>query len=189
MGWDGDRYQERFDALAESGLDVHGEARFVLALEPGSVLDAGCGTGRVAVELAHRGVEVVGADVEPSMIATARRLGPDLTWVVADLVDLDLGRTFDAVVMAGNVVLFTPPGTHTAVVAGCARHLAPGGALVSGFQLDGDYGLSDYDADCQAAGVILAERFATWSRDPFPGDGSYAVSVHRSGPISRDQDR
>ncbi len=180
MAWDGDRYQERFDALADSGLDMHGEARFVAAMAPRSVLDAGCGTGRVAIELARRGVEVVGADLEPSMIATARRLGPDLTWVVSDLVDLDLERTFDLVVMAGNVVLFTPPGTHAAVVAGCARHLAPGGALLSGFELGGDYELADYDDHCAAAGLALTERFATWSHDPFPGDGSYAVSVHRS---------
>ena len=49
--WDGDEYQRRFDALATAGKDVHGEAAFVMAMEPGSVLDAGCGTGRVAIEL------------------------------------------------------------------------------------------------------------------------------------------
>ncbi|MBV8961292.1 MAG: SAM-dependent methyltransferase, partial [Actinobacteria bacterium] len=60
--WDGDEYQRRFDALAESGADVHGEATFVAAYSPASVLDAGCGTGRVGIELARRGIEVVGAD-------------------------------------------------------------------------------------------------------------------------------
>jgi 2-polyprenyl-3-methyl-5-hydroxy-6-metoxy-1,4-benzoquinol methylase len=177
--WDGDRFQAKFDQLAASGVDVHGEADFVMTLEPATVLDAGCGTGRVAIELARRGAEVVGVDADASMLDTARRRGPDVEWVVADLVDLDLGRTFDVVVMAGNVPLFTAPGTNAAVVAGCARHVAPGGALLAGFQLGRRYTLDEYDADCAIAGLTVEARYATWDRDPFPGDGSYAVSVHR----------
>ena len=46
--WDGDAYQRRFDELAATGKDVHGEVGFVMMLEPVTVLDAGCGTGRVA---------------------------------------------------------------------------------------------------------------------------------------------
>src|SRR5438094_28211 len=117
--WDGADYQRRFDDLAESGADVHGEADFIMRYDPRSVLDAGCGSGRVAVELARRGVDVVGADVNPSMLAVARERAPQLTWVESDLAALDLGRTFDVVVMAGNVPLFTPEGTHAALVAGC----------------------------------------------------------------------
>ena len=50
-GWDGDDYQARFDKRAREGANVHGEADLVMTLRPGSVLDAGCGTGRVAREL------------------------------------------------------------------------------------------------------------------------------------------
>jgi 2-polyprenyl-3-methyl-5-hydroxy-6-metoxy-1,4-benzoquinol methylase len=66
MSRDGDAYQARFDRLAASGLDVHGEASFVASLEPAptSVLDAGCGTGRVAIELGRRGLTVVDVDVD-----------------------------------------------------------------------------------------------------------------------------
>ncbi len=177
--WDGEEYQQRFDALESQGVEVHGEVDFLMTLTPGSVLDAGCGSGRVARELAAREIEVVGVDVEPSMIAAARQRSPELEWHVVDLADLDLGRVFDVVVMAGNVPLFTPPGTHAAVVAGCARHVAPEGALVSGFSLGRGYELDEYDEHCAAAGLLLEERFATWDRDPFPGDGSYTVSVHR----------
>jgi SAM-dependent methyltransferase len=180
MTWDGESYQRRLETLATSGADVHGEADFVTGLGPTTVLDAGCGTGRVARELAQRGIEVVGADTDPSMIATARRLSPELTWVEADITGLDLDRVFDLVVMAGNVPLFTPPGTQAALVRGCARHLRPGGALVAGFQLDRRYSVIDYDRHCQDAGLELAERWATWDRLPFPGPGTYAVSVHRS---------
>src|SRR5690349_1912206 len=106
--WDGAQYQERFDKLAASGNDVHGEADFVMRYAPRTVLDAGCGTGRVAIELARRGVDVVGADVNPSMLVVARDRAPQIEWVHSDLTALDLGRTFDVVVMAGNVPLFTP---------------------------------------------------------------------------------
>jgi SAM-dependent methyltransferase len=174
--WDGDGYQDRFDALAAGGADVHGEATFVRAYRPASVLDAGCGTGRVAIELARHGIEVTGVDVDASMLATARGRATGVTWLEADLAGLDLGRTFDVVVMAGNVPLFTPPGTQAALVAGVARHA--GRLLVTGFSLDRGYGLADYDAHAEAAGLRLVERFATWDRVPFTG-GDYAVSVHQ----------
>ncbi|HVN50018.1 MAG TPA: class I SAM-dependent methyltransferase [Acidimicrobiales bacterium] len=183
MRWEGDDYQRRFDDLADSGVDVHGEASFVAAFGPASVLDAGCGTGRVAIELARRGVDVVGVDADPSMLATARRLAPDLVWVEADLTspDWDLGRRFDLVVMAGNVPLFTPEGTQAALVGGCARHVATGGVLVAGFQLGRGYDLATYDEQCAAEGLELVERYATWSRGRFAPGGDYAVSVHRLG--------
>jgi 2-polyprenyl-3-methyl-5-hydroxy-6-metoxy-1,4-benzoquinol methylase len=177
--WDGDEYQEKFDALAASGEDVHGEASFVAAFGPRTVLDAGCGTGRVAIELARHGITVVGVDADASMIDTARRRSTDVEWVESDVAALDLGRVFDVVVMAGNVPLFTPPDATAALVAGCARHLAPGGALVAGFQLDRGYDLAQYDAETGDAGLVLSARYATWSADPFVAGGDYAVSVHR----------
>jgi len=179
VGWDGDDYQRRFDALASSGADVHGEATFVRAFSPATVLDAGCGTGRVAIELARHGIDVAGADLDASMLATARQRAPELTWVEADLAQLDLGRTFDLVVMAGNVPLFTAPGTEAALVAGVARHVRPGGLLVAGFSIDRGYSHVDYDAHTAAVGLVLVERHATWDRQPFVEGGDYAVSVHR----------
>jgi SAM-dependent methyltransferase len=178
MEWEGDAYQARFDALAANGKNVHGEAEFVNALEPGSVLDAGCGTGRVAIELARRGIDVVGVDADPSMLATARKRAPALTWIEHDLATLDLGRTFAVVVLAGNVPLFTPPGSEAALVAGCAAHVEPGGALVAGFQLGRGYELADYDAHCAAAGLELDGRWSTWSAAPFTASSDYAVSIH-----------
>ena len=182
MTWDGDRYQQRFDSLAASGVDVHGEADFVAWWEPSSVLDAGCGTGRVARELARRGMDTVGIDKDESMIATARQLAPDLTWALGDLSLVDLHRTFDVVVMAGNVPLFAPDGTRAALVAGCARHLGQGGRLVAGFQLDRGYALAAYDEHCRQAGLVCTGRWATWSGAPFSEGGTYAVSVHQRAP-------
>jgi SAM-dependent methyltransferase len=179
MSFEGESYQARFDALAAQGADVHGEADLVSSLHPASVLDAGCGTGRVAIELARRAVDVVGVDINASMVDTARRRAPTLDFRLADLATLDLGRTFDVVVMAGNVLLFAEPNTESAVVAGCARHVVASGRLVAGFQLDRGYTLEQYDEACRQVGLVLAARFATWDREPFEAGGSYAVSIHR----------
>lgn len=180
--FDGARYQERFDQLQAQGVDIHGEASLVASYRPRTVLDAGCGTGRVAIELHRRGIEVVGADRDPSMLAVARERAPEIEWVLADLASLDLGQAFDVVVLAGNVPLFTAPGTEAALVAGCARHVRTGGRMVAGFQLGRGYTLADHDRYCDTAGLVLVERYATWDREPFADGGDYAVSVHQRPP-------
>jgi SAM-dependent methyltransferase len=177
----GERYDDRWRALAAAGQSIHGEADFVCGFEPASVLDAGCGTGRVAIELAARGIDVVGVDLDAGMLAEARRKSPELTWVHGDLLDVSLDRQFDVVVMAGNVMIFVAPGTEAAVVANVARHVRPGGVLVAGFQTDRGYTADAYDADCRAVGLTAVARYATWQADPIDsGDAhTYAVNVHR----------
>jgi SAM-dependent methyltransferase len=178
-------YDERWEQLAAEGRNVHGEADFVEAMAPACVLDAGCGTGRVAVELARRGIEVVGVDLDGSMLEVARAKAPALPWVEGDLATVDLRRSFDVVVMAGNVMIFLAPDSESAVVANLARHVRPGGALVAGFSLEpGRLDLAAYDRYTEAAGLLLAERWATWDRQPYAG-GDYAVSVHRMTPGTR----
>lgn len=183
-------YDRRFAEAERAGKDMHGEASFVasLATAGSSVLDAGCGTGRVAIELARRGFDVMGIDLDPGMLAGARAKAPELDWRPADLaaaeleasVGLDPMRRFDIVVAAGNVMIFLEPGSEGAVVANLARLMAPGGALVAGFQLDGHLALDDYDDHCRRAGLVLAERWATWDREPWLDASPYAVSVHRT---------
>ncbi len=179
----GDRsrtYDQRWEELAAAGRNVHGEADLVETLNPRTVLDAGCGTGRVAVELARRGIAVTGVDVDAGMLDKARAKAPELPWVLADLATLDLNQTFEVVVMAGNVMIFLAPGTEAAVVEAAARHVEPGGALVAGFSLEpGRLDLATYDAHCAGAGLQLADRWATWDGQPFEAGGNYAVSVHR----------
>lgn len=178
----GAAYDRRFDDLASAGVDVHGEADLVDSYQPGSVLDAGCGTGRVAIELARRGRTVVGVDVDVAMLEAARRKAPELEWIAADLTDpgLDLGRTFDVVVMAGNVLIFVPPATEGNVIANVARWLPPGGRLVTGYSLrPGGFVPVHHDALAETVGLELEDRWSTWDRQPFtPADG-YAVAVHR----------
>ena len=121
-----------------------------------SVLDAGCGTGRIGRELARRGMDVVGVDLDSTMLSTAQKKAPEMEWHVADLEEISLGRTFEAVLLAGNVMIFLTPGQEQAVVDNMVRHLEPGGPLIAGFQLrPGGLTLEGYDALVAAAGLTL----------------------------------
>ena len=55
------------------------------------------------------------------MLDTARAKAPELEWHLADLLDIDLARTFDLVALPGNVMIFLSPGTEADVVANMAR--------------------------------------------------------------------
>lgn len=192
-GGSGEEYAERFAARAAAGQDVHGEARFCAGLvAPGArVLDAGCGTGRVAVRLHQLGYDCVGVDVDESMLAVARRDGPALAWHHADLASVtaaDLGGAcdFDLVVLAGNVVPLLAEGTLSEAMSRLAALVRSGGLVVAGFGLDAAHlppgcpvtPLEEYDDACAAAGLRLRERYSTWDGDPFDAEAGYAVNVH-----------
>jgi SAM-dependent methyltransferase len=180
-------YDVRFDRLAASGVHVHGEADLVEAvgaehgIRAGRLLDAGCGTGRVAIELARRGWSTVGVDVDPAMLAAAREKAPGLAWVLGDLADshLDVGGGFDVAVLAGNVMIFVAPGSEPDVVGNLARRLRPGGLLVAGFSVRaGGLGGDAFDGHAATAGLEPAGAWSTWDRTPAaPGD-TYAVRAH-----------
>ncbi len=178
----GAAYDAPYQARAEAGEDVHGEAKAVLAIHPPRpfhVLDAGCGTGRIALELARHGVDIVGVDLDARMLDRAREQAPELDWRLDDLATCDLGCRFDLILMAGNVMLFVTAGTEAQVVRNMARHLAPQGLLMAGFQLGRTaFDIAQYDAAAATAGLVLQERWATWQAEPWTPTSPYAVSIH-----------
>lgn len=183
-----DEYDTRWDRMAADGHHVHGEADFVMRFAPERVLDAGCGAGRVAIELHRRGVAVTGIDLDPDLLDRARRRAPDLAWRHLDLADLvevdpsELGGPFDLVVLAGNVLPFVRSDRRPAAVAGLARQLRPGGRLVAGATLaPGWPTIDDHDRWCTAAGLRREARFGGWSAEPLTASAGYAVHVHRAG--------
>ncbi len=177
---DADGYDQKWAEMAASGENPHGEVDFVQRFSPKAVLDAGCGTGRVAIELANREVDVMGVDLDEPFITQARAKAPHIQFELDDLATVSLDKEFDSVVMAGNVMIFVAPGTEAQVVANMARHVKPGGQLIAGFQLGRGLSADEYNAHATAAGLYLAEHWCSWSADEPTEDAEYAVLVHTS---------
>jgi magnesium-protoporphyrin O-methyltransferase len=80
------------------------------------VLDAGCGTGALSVEVARRGAHVVAVDLSPTLIGLARERLPHslgqgaIDFHVGDMLDMTLGR-FDYVVAMDSLIHYRPRGT------------------------------------------------------------------------------
>lgn len=179
-------YVQRFRTLAEQGMDLVGEARLVDAMLPrGSrVLDAGCGPGRVGGYLHEVGHDVVGADVDPVLIAAAEEDHPGPRWLVADLAELDLpargiAEPFDAIVCAGNVMTFLAPSTRGAVLRRLRAHLRPEGRAAIGFGAGRGYDFDEFLADARAAGWEPDLLLSTWDLRPFAADADFLVAVLR----------
>lgn len=136
---------EIYDALAAAifpGSPQDGDVDFYrrLAQETGGpVLEVGCGTGRVAAELAADGHEVVGVDLSDAMLRLAERKGaslaPDaaarLTYRHGDMATLSLGREFALVIAPSRVFQFLlTPAAQRQGLATLRSHLRADGRLV-----------------------------------------------------------
>jgi SAM-dependent methyltransferase len=110
--------------------DVSREVEWLLErLGPGcrSVFEPGCGSGRILAALASHGLEVVGIDSSPQMVALARqRLDGRGQAHLADMTDFDLGRAFYGAVSPINTVIHLRPGQLHRHLEAMARHLKPG---------------------------------------------------------------
>ncbi|MFI6706620.1 class I SAM-dependent methyltransferase [Nonomuraea sp. NPDC050478] len=92
----------------------------------GSVLDLGAGVGRVTHALIERGYEVVAVDESAEMLAEVR--GAET--VCTRIQDLRLGRRFDGVLMASNLVHTADEEGRHGLLEACARHVAGDGAVL-----------------------------------------------------------
>lgn len=107
-------------------------ARETAGLEPGTALDAGCGTGTEALWLAARGWRVTGADIATGALHLAAERAanlpgpPDVQWIEADLTTWEPGRRFDLVTSA----YAHPALPHLDFYRRLATWVAPGGTLL-----------------------------------------------------------
>lgn len=133
----GDRWADVYDEWFATGGpfgDAAAAVSFLADLAgPGPVLELGIGTGRVAIPLRERSVEVHGIDASEAMVARLRAKpgGGDLPVTIADFASFEVGTTFTLVYVVFNTFfgLLTQDdqvGTFQAV----ARHLEPGGTFV-----------------------------------------------------------
>lgn len=194
----GAEYDAPYAARAAAGVDIHGEANLVEKLlhsplnqsrseMPYSVLDAGCGTGRMSIELARRGFEIVGVDLDVVMLNQARAKASHLDWRLDDLSTIQLGKCFDAIVLAGNVMIYLTPGTEAKTIANLAAQLNPGGLFLAAFELAlpawSKLTLDVYDRLAADVGLTQIARWSTWEQDGWKTGDRYAVSVHRMSNV------
>ena len=96
-----------------------------------SILEVGCGTGRVTLQLAQEGAKIVGVDLDDEMLKIARSKSADIRWERGDMRTLDLGGTFGLIILPGDSFQFMcTPADQVKALETCKRHLAPGGILV-----------------------------------------------------------
>ncbi|MEV1173439.1 class I SAM-dependent methyltransferase [Nonomuraea sp. NPDC049784] len=109
-------------------LKPGGEAEIVAQVTPpgGSVLELGAGVGRVTHPLIELGFEVVAVDESAEMLAHVR----GATTVLARVQDLMLDRRFDTVMLASQLVNTVDDTARRKLIAACARHVKPGGAVL-----------------------------------------------------------
>jgi SAM-dependent methyltransferase len=108
-------------------LPAMGEAPIVDAAVPAgaSILELGCGTGRILRPLAELGHPVLGVDESAAMLARAA----GLPTVCSPIETLRLDRTFGAVLLASTMIN-TNPEQRRAFLATCRRHVSPDGVVV-----------------------------------------------------------
>jgi SAM-dependent methyltransferase len=99
------------------------------------ILDAGCGAGHFACELAHRGHQLCGLDLSVPMLAEARERVKNasvaLPLVRGDILALPFGRqSFDAVLCRGVLNDLLDDASRAAALTACAGALRPGGTLL-----------------------------------------------------------
>jgi len=179
-------YVERFRTMAAAGHDLHGEARMIDAMvgREARILDAGCGPGRVGGRLHELGHDVVGVDIDPTLIAAAEEDHPGPLWIVGDLADVDVRSAgaalgFDVIVSAGNVMTFVEPASRRPILANLAGMLAEDGRLVIGFGAGRAYAFDVFEADARSAGLQFDLRLATWDLRPWTAESDFLVAVLR----------
>lgn len=169
--WDGGSY-DRISATMEAlGLDVL--ERLELRGDE-TVLDAGCGSGRITqalIERLPRG-HVIAVDESPSMIEAAlRRLGPDADLRQADLLELELAEPLDAIF---STATFHWIADHERLFTRLRAALRPGGRLVAQCGGEGNIDMLRGEARKVLAAQPYARHFLGW-QPPWNYQGAQAT--------------
>ena len=129
-----DYARDIYHELAGKPLDREVLDRFAERLRGrGVVCDMGCGPGQIARYLADRGLDVVGVDLSPGMLAQAAALNTDIPFHQGSMLALDEPDGAWAGIAAFYAIIHIPPGEVAAALREMGRVLRPGGLLLLAF--------------------------------------------------------
>ncbi len=182
--------------------DWPGEIEFYLGMvneikeKGGSLLELGCGTGRVALRLANVGVSVTGMDLSADMLAIGRQKSqtiPNIHWVEGDMKEFELNEHFNLILIPGHSFQFMlTPEDQIASLHCIHRHLADDGKLVIHLNHDDLSWLGDLTrgvgTDFQLVGQYQQGLFKdsihklnAWSYDPITQTASVVTAWETIG--------
>ena len=138
-----------------------------------TLLELGSGAGHNAVHL-KSSLMCTLTDVSPSMLALSRELNPECEHIIGDMRTLQLGRTFDAVLVHDAVMYMTTRQDLLAAASTAYAHTRPGGAAIFEPDCVRETFKEATDLEGQDDGARSA-RFMMWTWDPDPADDSYIV--------------
>ena len=182
-------YAAKMRRLIAEGSDLEAEARFVDMLigRRSRVLDIGCGHGSAVNGLRARGHSAFGIDSTRVVLDLALDTF-DPTWFrelaveslsARTLANLGIPRSYDAIMMTGNVPAFLSPGSLVRAFGSVAALLGPGGFFIVGTSSKPRGGPLDQDLAAESAGLTLTNRFSDWHLGHFSReDSAWSVSVY-----------
>lgn len=166
-----------YDLIFDEDTDVEADFLETMMAEygitrTGRILEPACGSGRLVIELARRGYEVAGFDLNENMLEFARRrlAQEDLTaelWT-DPMQSFRTPRTYDlAHCLVSTFKYLQSEKDAVATIEGVAACLEPGGLFVLGVHLT-DYNNTDYDHErwvVERDGVRVVSNTRTWPAD------------------------
>jgi ubiquinone/menaquinone biosynthesis C-methylase UbiE len=169
---------------------------------PASLLDVCCGTGMHASLLSDY-TQIVGVDLDSELLEIARTRAPTASFRQCDMLDFDLGQTFEVVTcLFGSVAYTETVDRLTQAIHTMARHVSPGGLLLvepffapENWVKGSPHALFVDEPDLKLARMNVAERDGDVAVMEFhylvstPGDVSYFTEVHRLGLFTDQQYR
>ncbi len=121
-----------YDAKHDPGTTAEAVER-IAGLAKGPVLELAVGTGRIALPLAARGLDVTGLEISPEMVAELRKKpgGADMTVVMGDMADVAVEGQFDMIILVFNTLFnLTSQAAQVRCFQNVAKRLQPGGTFL-----------------------------------------------------------
>jgi hypothetical protein len=175
------------DEYVDEAADLLPDLLAAINPPPKMLLELGSGGGSFACQL-KKHIHMTLSDRSEQMLAVSRTINPELEHIPGDMRTLDLGRTFDVVLIHDAIMYMTDGTSVRAAIATAAKHCRPGGAVI----LMPDYVKEQFEPSTSCGGHDAPDgrglRYLEWTWDPNPNDDtietSYTFVLRENGKLS-----